>query len=318
MAAAGPVAPPLTLSSPKRSGPSLGLRLSPYAYRAGSRLAQALPSSVATAVSAPLGAGLALLMPARRRMVARHLQRACGRRLAAADIGREVRRAFDSYVRYWIESFRLPALTGQEIDSAFTAGGMEHLEGALADGRGAILALPHLGGWDFAGAWLVRRGYRLTVVVETVEPPELLAWFTALRSRMGLTVVPLGPGAGQAVMRALRANEVVALLCDRDIGGGGVEVDFFGERTRLPGGPATLSLRTGAAVLPTAVYFDGRCGHRAEIHPALPLERTGTFRADVARRSQALAAELESLIRAAPTQWHLFQPNWPSDPGYGA
>ena len=317
MAATGPVAPPPPLTPRDRGGPGIGLRLSPYAYRAGSRLAQALSPRLATAVTAPLGAGLAVLMPGRRRMVARHLQRAGGGRLGADATGREVRRAFDSYARYWIESFRLPALTGQEIDAAFTVGGMEHLDGALAGGRGAILALPHLGGWDFAGAWLVRRGYRLTVVVETVEPPELLAWFTALRSRMGLTVIPLGPGAGQAVMRALRANEVVALLCDRDIGGGGVEVDFFGERTTLPAGPATLSLRTGAAVLPTAVYFEGPSGHRAEIRPALPSERTGSFRADVVRLSQALAAELESLIRAAPSQWHLFQPNWPSDPGYG-
>lgn len=246
-------------------------------------------------------------------MVERHLQRVHGGPLPPAALRAASRRSFESYVRYWIESFRLSNMGGDDIDAGMWAEGLPHLDAALAAGKGAILALPHLGGWDFAGAWLVRRGYPLAVVVEPVEPPELLAWFTALRSGVGLTVIPLGPQAGSAVLRELRANRVVALLCDRDIGGGGVEVDFFGERTTLPGGPGTLALRAGAAVLPTAVYFEGNRGHRGEIRPSLATERRGSLRADVARLTQDLAVGLESLIRAAPEQWHLFQPNWPSD-----
>ena len=115
-----------------------------------------------------------------------------------------------------------------------------------------------------------------------------------------------------------KQNEVLALLSDRDIGGGGVPVTFFGEQTTLPAGPATLALRTGAPVLPTAVYFTQRGdGHLGVIHPPVTIERTGKLRADVATFTQAMATDLESLIRRAPEQWHLFQPNWPSDPGYG-
>jgi lauroyl/myristoyl acyltransferase len=130
--------------------------------------------------------------------------------------------------------------------------------------------------------------------------------------------VPVGPEAAGAIAKALKANEVVCLLCDRDIQGGGVEVEFFGERTTIPGGPAMLSLRTGAPVLPVAVYFERRYnGHFAIVRPPLSSERTDAgLRADVARVSQELAGELEFLIRRAPEQWHLFQPNWPSDPGY--
>ncbi|MDP9005904.1 MAG: phosphatidylinositol mannoside acyltransferase [Actinomycetota bacterium] len=271
-----------------------------------------MPPRVAVSAAAPLGAALALALPTRRRTVARHLGRVQG---ASPGPG-ATRHSFDSYARYWIESFRLPALSGSEIDAGMWACGLDHLRKALAAGNGAILALPHLGGWDFGGAWLARRGHPLTVVVEPVEPPELLAWFSALRSEVGLTVIPLGPSAGPAVLRALRANRAVALLCDRDIGGGGVEVEFFGERTTLPAGPATLALRSGAAILPTAVYFEGTSSHRGVIRPPLPMERRGSLRDDAARLTQDLATELESLIRAAPEQWHLFQPNWPSDPGY--
>ncbi len=114
-------------------------------------------------------------------------------------------------------------------------------------------------------------------------------------------------------MRALKANHVVCLLCDRDIGGGGVEVDFFGERTRIPGGPATMALRTGAAIIPVGVYQLPTGRHHAVVRPALDVERQGRLRDDVARATQLLAHELELLIRARPEQWHLMYPNWPSD-----
>ena len=134
-----------------------------------------------------------------------------------------------------------------------------------------------------------------------------------------MNVVPLGPGAGTTVMRALKDNHVVCLLADRDLHGGGPEVEFFGERTSMPPGPATLALRTGAPILPTAVYFTGRVdGHFGWVRPPLPVERVGArLRDDVQRITQDLAHELEILIRRAPSQWHMFQPNWPSDPGYG-
>ena len=114
------------------------------------------------------------------------------------------------------------------------------------------------------------------------------------------------------MVRALRANHAVCLLCDRDLDGGGVEVEFFGERTTLPAGPATLALRTGAPLLPAACYYDGRY-HRCEVLPAVPVERRGRLQDDVTRVTQDLAGRLEDLIRAAPQQWHLLQPNWPSD-----
>jgi len=156
------------------------------------------------------------------------------------------------------------------------------------------------------------------VVVEPIEPPEVFEWFRELRARLGMTVVPLGPDVAATCSKALRDRHVLCLLCDRDIGGGGVEVEFFGERTKLPAGPAMLALRTGAPILPTSIYFSERHdGHVGVVRPPIPIVRTGKLRDDVANVTQLLARELEILIRRAPEQWHLFQPNWPSDPGYG-
>lgn len=217
-----------------------------------------------------------------------------------------MREAFASYARYWMESLRLPTMDPGHVDASFSIEGREHIEAALEAGTGAILALPHVGGWEVGGSWFVRQGFPLSVVVEALKPPELFGWFTDLRRSQGFNVIPLNRSAGISVVRALRANQIVALVSDRDIAGGGIDVEFFGERTTLPAGPATLASRLGIPLLPTAVYFRGS-GHHAVVRPAVPLE------GDVASVTQALARQLEDLIRAAPEQWHLFQPNWPSD-----
>ena len=294
-------------------------RLAPFhAYRTGAAMARRLPAPVARAWPDTLGLAFAAGMRGRRSMIERHLRRVHGWDIGPLALEQLVQLAFASYVRYWIESFRLPVTTPAELEAGMTYDGLERIDEAREAGKGVIVALPHLGGWDFGGAWLATRGYRLTVVVEPVEPPELFEWFASFRRSLGMTIVPLGPAAGTAVLGALKRNELVGLVTDRDIGRSGVPVDFFGEQTTLPTGAATLALRTGAPILPTAVYFEGRAGHRGVVLPPLDTARTGRFRDDVARITQALAVSFEDLIRRAPEQWHLMQPNWPSDPGYDA
>ena len=301
------------VGDPRRRPPAL-LAKAPYvAYRFGSVVARTLPARLVGPAASAAGALLSYAMRPRRAMLRRHLRRVHGPDVDGATLDREVRLAFASYARYWAESFRLPGSTPGQLAAAMTSEGLENVDRGLAAGNGVVLALPHLGGWDFGGAWLASLGYKVAAVVEAVDPPELFEWFAQLRRSLGFEVVALGPGAGTTALRRLRANCVVALVCDRDLGGGGVEVEFFGERTTLPGGPATLALRSGAALLPSAVYFRPGGGHHAVMGPPLEALRQGRLRDDVARVTQAIACELESLIRRAPDQWHLLQPNWPSD-----
>jgi KDO2-lipid IV(A) lauroyltransferase len=278
--------------------------------------ARLMPDMLAESAAMSIGFSANLASPAKRRMIARHLRRVNpglhGNALRAA-----VQQAFDHYARYYIESFKLPTIPKSVVHDNFTVDGFEHVTEAFARGKGVILALPHLGGWEWAGRWMTDHGYPMTVVVEALDPPELFEWFAELRNDLGMTVVPTGPQAGPAVLRALRDGEIVCLLCDRDLDHNGVSVEFFGERTTLPPGPATLSFRTGAPILPVGVYFtEPPNGHHAVVRPPVPTTREGGLREDVARATQAIADELATLIRRAPEQWHLFQPNWPSDPGY--
>lgn len=282
------------------------------AYRAGSFFARRLPSAVGGAGAKVAGA-LAGSSGEKRRLVAHNLERVLGRTMSPTERRRRVAGVFEWYAKYYLESFRLPDMSSTEIDQGFAYSGVAEIEKAVANGQGPILALPHLGTWEWAGFWVVNvLKHRLTAVAEPLDPPELFEWFQGLRESLGMTIVAVGPEAGRVSVRALGNGEVLCLPCDRDIVGNGVVVDFFGERTTLPGGPATLALRTGSPLLPTAVYW--RDGVRfGEVRPPIPVERRGRLRDDVARITQDLAHEFEILIRKAPEQWHMMSPNWPSD-----
>jgi lauroyl/myristoyl acyltransferase len=224
------------------------------------------------------------------------------------------RRTFGEYARYWSDGARLPFVSTEEIYAHMRfERGEDTLRAAMAEGRGVVMALPHVGSWEWGGAWLALEDMPMTAVVETIEPPELFEWFIRQRAGMGLTAVPLGEGSGAAVLRALKAGTLVGLVSDRDLVGNGVEVEFFGEKTTLPGGAATLALRTGAILLPTVVYAGPGTWHTGVVMSPLDTTRTGSLRADVARITQELATCFEGFILRHPEQWHLYQPNWPSD-----
>lgn len=281
-------------------------------FRAADALARILPGFAIKPVGQVIGHIGPLLAPGRAATVRRHQARV---RPELDDRGRReaVRDAFASYGEYWLESFRLPGTSPEALEAGITVDGYENVEEALDQGRGVILALPHMGSWEWAGFWLAQiKQQRVACVVETLDPPELSQWFIDLREHFGLEIIPLDSSAGTRASRALADNGVLCLLSDRDLTGTGIEVDFFGERTRLPAGPATIALRTGAPILPCVIYSeDGH--HRGLAGRPLDTERRGRFREDVARITQDLAHELERLIALAPEQWHLFQPNWPSD-----
>jgi lauroyl/myristoyl acyltransferase len=283
------------------------------AYRLSAAYLGHAPRSLAELTAAVASSIAAVALPERRLIVERNLLRVHGPGFGGRALRRAVHQTFRSYGRYWADSFRLPGLSPAAIDAGFAYEGLDHVLRARAEGFGPILVLPHVGGWEWAGAWLTQVArIPVTVVVEPVEPSELFEFFVDYRRDLGMNIVPLGERAGAEILRAIRERHVVCLLADRDIQGDGVPVELFGEATTLPAGPAALALRSGAPLLPTAVYFRGR-GHHAVVGPPVAAERQGRLRDDVARITRDVATRLEELIRAAPEQWHLQQPNWPSD-----
>ena len=140
-----------------------------------------------------------------------------------ALVRRWSRRTFDSYARYWADGARLPYESEAGVRARFRLEeGEDHLRAAFALGRGIVMALPHVGSWEWGGYWLALEGMPMTAVVERLEPERLFEWFVAQREAMGLTAVALGEGSSSALLRALKAGEVAGLVSDRDLAGNGV------------------------------------------------------------------------------------------------
>lgn len=298
-------------------------RLAFHTYRTLGRALSALPEPAAMGAGRAVGAVLARVQRDQHAMVARNLRRVLGPDVDEGELDRWARRAFDAYARYWVEGARLGSMSRSEVFQRFVVveDGFRHLVAGMEAGKGVVMALPHVGSWEFGGTFLAGAGYPMTAVAERLEPEELFDHFVAERAAMGLTIVPLDGGSGSSLLRTLKAGGMVGLLCERDLTGSGVEVEFFGEQTTMPAGPATLALRTGATLVTSAVYSGPGRDHHAVVEEPIDLLRTGSLRADVQRVTQCIATRLEGLIRRAPEQWHAFQPIWPSDrqaPGTGA
>jgi lauroyl/myristoyl acyltransferase len=255
----------------------------------------------------------------------RNLRRVVGPDVPDAEFKALVRKAMRSYARYWLEFFRLPVLGSQRIVGRMLFTGEDLLAEALAQGRGAVLALPHSGNWDHAGAWLVLRGFPFTTVAERLRPEALFDRFVAVREKVGMEVLPLTGGGRTTfavLLQRLRAGRTLCLVADREFGDGGIEVSFFGEIAMMPAGPASLALATGAALLPACLWYSDEggpggswCGWiREEIKP--PAQ--GDKRAKIAAMTQALADRFAEGIAEHPQDWHMLQPLWLADVRSGA
>jgi KDO2-lipid IV(A) lauroyltransferase len=223
--------------------------------------------------------------------------------------------AFELYARYWYDTFRIRRMTREEVGARTEMIDLRHIDEALANGRGCIAVLPHMGNWDVAGHYLALNGYRIASVAEELRPPRLSELFLRHRRELGLRIITLSRDGhvGQQLKQLLSDNWLVALVADRDLTGRGVEVEMFGATRRVPAGPALLSLSTGAALLVCPVYTTPD-GWRIRIGPPLEVERGDDLRADVAALSRLMAAEFERAIAASPTDWHMFQPAWDGVP----
>lgn len=278
-------------------------------YAAGWRLVRAMPESLARNVFdagaryASRGGG-----PGQLR---KNLARVTG--VEPAEVSDELMRAsLASYARYWREAFRLPSMdlpvVAKRLDEVFI--GADKMQAAMDAGRGAVMALPHSGNWDMAGVWLVQNYGTFATVAERLKPESLYKRFVDYRESLGFEIVPLSGGERppfELLTERLRENKFVCLMAERDLTRQGVEVDFFGEPTRMPAGPAKLAVETGAPLHPAHVHYDGEdC--IVEVFDALD-----TSSGDITAITQALADRFAKNIADHPADWHMMQPQWLAD-----
>ncbi|MBT8225870.1 MAG: phosphatidylinositol mannoside acyltransferase [Dactylosporangium sp.] len=291
-------------------------RLTELGYATGWRTVRLLPHQIASA-GFSAGADLATRRrgPGVRRL-ADNLRTVVGDGMPEREFQRLLRAGVRSYARYWLELFRLPDRSSDQILRGFRLDGIELLEAAIAQGRGVVLALPHMANWDAAGAWAAAKGWPITTVAERLKPEAVYERFLACRRRLGMEILPL-TGGDRSVLAALSdrlgRGHIVPLVADREFSAGGVEVTFFGGIARMPPGPALLALRTGAPLMTASLWYerDVVCGR---VEPPLSMPETGPVSDRARLLTQRVADNFAAGIAAHPADWHMMQPVWSRQP----
>ncbi|MGY3200562.1 phosphatidylinositol mannoside acyltransferase [Streptomyces sp. TE5632] len=289
-------------------------RLTDALYGAGWATVRKLPEPVAVR----LGRSIADLAWKRRGKGVLRLESNYARVVPGAgpeQLAELSRAGMRSYLRYWMESFRLPAWSRERIAGGVDIEDIHRLTDGMAAGKGVVLALPHLANWDLAGAWATTGlGIPFTTVAERLKPETLYDRFVAYREGLGMEVLPHNGGSAFGTLaRRLRGGGLVCLVADRDLSASGVEVDFFGETARMPAGPALLAQQTGALLLPVTLWYDDSPVMRGRVHPPVGIPESGTRAEKTSVMTQALADAFAAGIAEHPEDWHMLQRLWLKD-----
>jgi len=220
-----------------------------------------------------------------------------------------VRETFVRYAKYLVDYTRMDLLRERHLRSlvhGFT--GKVHIDAALAQGKGGLIFTAHLGNWEVGGIFLALMGYSLTVITAPDVEARLHNYRVRLRNEQKIKVITLNDtlSSSLAVLKALQANELVALLGDRDLFGKGIAVQFFGQKVFFPIGPALLAYLSEAPLIPTFVLMGRDDKYICLAESPLCLQRSGNRDQDLAANTQKIATVIERFIRAYPEQWFTF------------
>lgn len=216
--------------------------------------------------------------------------------------------AMSSYLRYWCDTFRIQDWSTSQIQSSVTLTRGELLLDPMREGRGVVIALPHSGNWDHAGAYFCSLGIPLVTVAERLKPEALFQRFLRYRQAMGFEVLSIDSRSFATLIKRAREKRLIALVADRDLSASGVDVNFFGFPARMPAGPALLAIKTGIPLVVAHVSYT-QSGIHIEF-TSVDVAETGSESERVAQMSQRMASLFEKGIAAHPQDWHMLQRIW--------
>jgi KDO2-lipid IV(A) lauroyltransferase len=241
----------------------------------------------------------------------KHLAQSLG--IGQPMVGRLVRRSFQNIGKNLMEFMQLPRMSPETLHQLVTLEGREHIDKALAQGRGAIILTAHFGNWELLGASLLAHGYTIRGITRQLRSKRLEAIVSSYREKVGWQGIDRDR-AVREVLRCLNRNELIAILADVDTHTRGIFVDFFGKPAYTPYSPVAFALKTGAAILPTFIVRQPDNSHRAIIEAPLPLQQSGEKEEDLLVNTQQFTKVIESYIRRYPEQWIWMHERWKTQP----
>ena len=270
-----------------------------------------LPRKLALFIGVYLATVVFLLAHREKDKAYRHLAQSLG--IGQPMVGRLVRRSFQNIGKNLMEFMQLPRMSPETLHQLVTLEGREHIDKALAQGRGAIVLTAHFGNWELLGASILAHGYTIRGITRELRSKRLDAIVSSYREKVGWQGIDRDR-AVREVLRCLHRNELIAILADVDTRTRGIFVDFFGKPAYTPYSPVAFALKTGAAILPTFIVRQPDNSHRAIIEPPLPLQQSGDKEADLLVNTQQFTKVIESYIRRYPEQWIWMHERWKTQP----
>ncbi len=284
-----------------------------WLWRFGMFLTSRVPPRWSLRAAYAMGSGAYYTMPLRRRIARENFARVLGKPPNAPEVGRVARRAFQNYVRYLRDVMLYPRIPTSELERRVVFHNMERLSEALALNKGAIIVSAHFGNMDMPSAVIAKRWKPLTLVAESVRPPQLMDYLTRMREARHVHLYPYDL-APRKILQALKRGEMTGFLLDfgvtHHLDITTVLVDFFGTPTPFPAGPAQVALITGSPIVVGFTYVQADGIIHAHATPPIRAVRTGNRRRDMQVIMQEIAARFEGFIRQHPDQWYIFRPMW--------
>jgi KDO2-lipid IV(A) lauroyltransferase len=280
-----------------------------YAFRIAGFILPYLPKKVGYFIVCLIADIVYMLSSTLRAAIADNMRHVLGSE-AGAVLKRHVRGVLRNVARSYFDLIKIPHMKLSDIENCITVHGWHNLEGALKKGKGVIMVTAHLGSFDIAAQMLAARAIKTTVLVESLEPPSLLSYITALRESKGVAFVPAQSGVMKVLIRSLRRGEVLLFACDRDIAKNGLKSNFFGEETLLPSVAVRIAMRTGAALVPAFNLRRGDGWYDVYLEPAIDVIPAG--KGAVANNMEQVTKVMEKYIKCCPDQWVVLSPVWAS------
>jgi len=214
-----------------------------------------------------------------------------------------------SYLRYWIDTFRLNTWSKDQIVSTTTVVNEHLLRDPIKSKQGCLVVLPHAGNWDHAAAYFCSTGINLSTVAEKLKPEAIFLKFLAYRESIGIEVLHTEQKVIPTLLERLNEGKLVALVADRDLSRNGIEVDFLGGTAKMPSGPARLILDSNAAFISAYITYN-KVGIHIEFQEIGPKPESGTDEEKVIALTQLMANNFAAGIKRSPVDWHMLQRIW--------
>ena len=248
------------------------------------------------------------IMRKNMKVVLKYREKIYGEKFDYSLLKEKVKQTYYYFAKYMVDFFNLPKWERKDVERKVKVENISYLDEALSYGNGVIVLTAHLGNWELAGVVTSLLGYKINAIAIPYRGPSITRIYKKRREEKGVKVILTGENP-KKILKALKSNEIVAILGDRLFTEKGMEVEFMGRKTYFPRGPATLAVKTKAKFLPGFLVMEGN-SYRLFFGKIIEVPENMEEKEKIRYLVEKGAKEIEKNVLLYPEQWLNFSPMW--------